>query len=317
MVDFMVAALQPVDHTLGFAGSLLANEAVVIQPEITGRIVAIHFTEGARVSKGELMVKTDDAELQAQLRQNDLQQDLAEAEWQRRRELLAVKGISQEELDGARVKYETLKATHDLLTAQVSHTEIRAPFSGTTGLRQVSEGAVVTPATTITTLQQTDPIKVEFAVPEQFAAELKPGIPITFTSASAPGEWTTTLYAVEPRIDPLTRTVTARARCANPDNRLVPGGFARIKLALASGKTGIMLPARAIIPVLNGQQVYVISGGKAEPRDVVLGRRSADAVEVTGGLQPGDSVVMSGLLQLKPGTPVKVKTRGNQPTQQP
>jgi len=317
LVDFMVTALQPVDHTLGFAGSLLANEEVVIQPEITGRIVAIHFTEGARVSKGDLMVKTDDAELQAQLRQNDLQQELAEGEWQRRRELLAAKGISQEELDGARVRYESLKATHDLLMAQIARTEIRAPFSGSAGLRQVSEESVVTPSTIITTLQQTNPIKVEFAVPEQFASELKPGVPITFTSESSAGEWSTTLYAVEPRIDPLTRTITGRARCANPGNSLVPGSFARVKLSLASGKTGIMIPARAIIPVLNGQQVYVIVGGKAEPRDVSLGRRSAEAVEVISGLQPGDSVVMSGLLQLKPGTPIKPKTTGNQPPKQP
>lgn len=316
-VEFMVAHPQPVDHTLTYSGTLLANEEIEVKPETTGRITEIDFTEGSFVEKGTLLIKTDDSELQAQLRQNTVQTELALNEWQRRKELLAAKGISQEEYDASRVKYEALAAAQDLLKAQIAKTVIRAPFSGITGLRQVSEGAVVNTSTVITTLQQTDPVKIEFSVPEQYAADLKPGVPISFTTEGAAGEWHTTLYAVEPGIDPATRTVKVRARCANPGRKLIPGGFARVSLVVSAGKEGLVIPARAIIPVLNGQQVYLVKEGKAVAQDVVLGRRNAEEVEITSGLQPGDTVVMSGLLQIKPGAPVMPKTKSNQAKEKP
>lgn len=303
-VEIFVTKSARVDFSLGFAGTLKANEETEIRPETDGRVVSIAFSEGQVVRKGTLLLKTDDSELQAQLRQNTVLTDQARREMNRRKELLKSRGISQEEYDAAQVKFESLEAEQELIKVKIAKTEIRAAFTGTVGLRMVSEGAYVNSSTLITTLQQVDPVKIEFSVPEQYFGSLKQGIPVEFSVEGSDRLFKGEVYAIDPRIEETTRTIRLRARCSNPDGYLLPGAFARVKFDLVTEKESIIIPARAIIPVLNGQQVFVVEKGIARTRDVTIGRRMAGEVEVTGGLNSGDSLVLSGLLQIKPGSSV-------------
>ncbi len=304
-VEVFVAKSAMVDFSLGFAGTLKANEETEIRPETDGRVVSVAFNEGQVVKKGTLLLKTDDSELQAQLRQNIVLTDQARREMNRRKELLKSRGISQEEYDAAQVKFESLEAEQELIKVKIAKTEIRAAFTGTVGLRLVSEGAYVNSSTLITTLQQVDPIKIEFSVPEQYFEHLRQGIPVEFSVEGSDRVFRGEVYAIDPRIEETTRTIRLRARCSNVDGYLLPGAFARVKFDLVTNKESIMIPARAIIPVLNGQQVFIIENGTAQTRDVTIGRRLEGEVEVTGGLNSGDSLVLSGLLQIKPGSKVK------------
>lgn len=316
-VDFIVVEPVAVDHSLGFAATLLANEAIEVRPEITGRLVSVGFDEGADVARGDVMFRIDDSELQAQLRKNQAELETARLEWERRKQLLEQQGISLEATQTAQTKYETLLATRDLLEAQAAKCVIAAPFNGKAGLRMVSPGAVVSSSTLMTTLTQTDPVKLEFAIPEQYLADLKTGAAVWFTTESNADRFDARVYAIDPRVDQQSRTVTVRAICPNPGNKLLPGGFAKANLAMLAGQKGIMIPAKAIVPVLNGQQVYTIQQGKAQPADVKTGRRTEEMVEILEGLNQGDTVVMSSLLQLRPGMAVKPRVKTTQPTSQP
>ncbi len=290
---------------MSFTGTILANEEAEIRTEAPGRIVLIGFEEGSHVEKGRLLLKINDAELQAQLLKNKVQLELATTEVSRKKELLSLRGISQEEFDISQNKFNTLEAEKQLILAQISKTEIRAPFSGTIGLRMVSEGAYITAATLITTLQQTDPVKIDFRIPEKYGAFAGKGKPISFTTEGSKDIYKAVVYATESRIDPETRTIQVRARCSNPGNRIIPGAFARIVLNMFPEQESILIPTSAVMPVLNGEQVYIVKGGLAQICRIETGVRSDSAVEVIKGLNTGDSLILTGLLQIKPEQKIK------------
>jgi len=306
-VNGMIANTSILDQAYSYTGTLLANEEVELRPEISAKVTGINFKEGSTVRKGDKLVKMFDADLQAQLKKVQLQIELAEKELSRKKELFQIKGISQEEFDVSENKLNTLKAEKDLLAAQISKTELIAPFSGIVGLRKVSEGAFVSNSTVITTLQQLDPIKVEFAVPEKFLSELAVGKEINFTVESSEDIFNAKIYATESKIDADTRSIKIRAICPNSSMKLFPGLFANIKLNYSPQKETLVIPARAVFPVLKGEQVFMVKGGKATPVDIKTGFRDGTQVEVLQGIAAGDTIVMSGLLQIKEGMPVKVR----------
>ena len=293
-------------QTLQVTGSVLANEEVSLMSEISGRITALNFREGANVSKGALLVKINDADLRATFKKLRVQEALALKDERRSKTLLDQDLLSNEEYDAALNKLESLRADLEKLQSDLAKTEIRAPFSGTVGLRSVSNGSTVTPATLIARVQQMDPVKVEFTIPERHAGSVRVGSPITFNVAGLDREFTGRVYAMEPKIDAATRTLRLRALAANPGRVLVPGAFAKVRLELSRVENAISIPTSSIVPHIDGQKVFVLKGGKAISQNIMTGVRSDTSVQVLDGLQAGDTVITSGLLQLREGAMVQV-----------
>jgi membrane fusion protein (multidrug efflux system) len=309
-VSAVVLAPTRLAETVASTGTLLADEGVELQPEVSGRIVAINFSEGARVREGDLLVKLNDADLRATQLGMARELELAERRERRTAELLAQGFVREDEYDAALNAVHVLQARIALTEAQIAKTEIRAPFEGIAGLRYVSEGAVVGTSTRIATLQRTDTLKVEFSVPEKYADRVRLGSPIAFLVAGSEVEFGGEVYARDPRIDPVTRTLTLRAFCPNPDGRLLPGAYAQVELTLAETGDALMVPAAALIPDLDATYVLVFSDGKAERRRVTTGMRTDTQVQVIGGLAGGEIVITSGLQQIRPGSAVEIDLAG-------
>ncbi len=286
------------------AGSVLANEAVALQTEAAGKITEIAFQEGRRVAEGDLLVKINDAELQAQLVQAQYRQRLAEDREARQKALLDKGGISREEYDATLNEVNVLRAATALTEAQIAKTELRAPFSGVIGLRNVSVGSFVNTSTEIATLQDLGSVRVEFSIPERYANRLQVGDTIYYVVEGQDGTFSGRIYAFEPRIEAGTRTLRVRARSSNTDGRLLPGAFANIELVFEEITDALAVPTIAIIPELGGKRLYLLQNGKAMPRPVETGIRLDDRVQVTTGIAPGDTVITSGIQQLRPGLDV-------------
>ncbi len=305
-VEAVVVEPQPLQDRLVTTGTILANEEVELRSEATGRIVHLAIEEGRRVQAGELLLKVNDQELQAQLQQARLRLRLAEDREQRQRQLLAKQGISQETYDATVNERDVQRAAVALIEAQIARTELRAPFDGLIGLRYVSEGSYISPSTRIATLQDIGTVKVEFSIPERHAHRVRVGNRIAFTVEGVEGTFEGRIYAYEPRIDAATRTLRLRARAANPQGRLLPGAFARVEVVFEEIPDALTVPAIAVIPVLGGKQVFVYRAGRAVVQPVETGLRLEDRVQVVAGLAPGDTVITSGLLQLRSGLPVEL-----------
>ncbi|MCX6240178.1 MAG: efflux RND transporter periplasmic adaptor subunit [Bacteroidia bacterium] len=306
-VDGKVVMMSSKDLSYSYTGSLLANEEIDIRPEISAKVTKILFQEGTKVNKGQLLVKMFDADLQAQLKKNKLQIELKTKEFERKKELLKLNGISKEEFETSENGLNTLIAEQDLLYAQISKTELNAPFSGIVGLRMVSEGSFVTNTTVITSLQQIDPIKVEFSIPEKYKQYLNENMEIKFTIEGIDRIYSARIYALESKIDAETRSIRIRALAPNPDRSLFPGSFVSIKLNLFPDKETIFITARAIVPLINGEQVFIVRNGKVDPVKVITGIRTETEVEILKGLQVNDTLIISGLLQVKEDMPVRVR----------
>lgn len=306
-VGAVVVAPAPIAEIVTSVGTLLPGEAVDLQPEVSGRIARLDFDEGAHVKKGDLLVKLDASELEAQQAAALLELELAERRERRTTELVAQGYVRAEEHDAARNALEVQRARIRLTAAQIAKTEIRAPFDGVTGLRYVSEGAVVNATTRIGSLQQIDPLKIEFSVPEKYAGRIAVGTPISFRVAGQEREFTGRVYVSDSRIDPTTRTVLLRGVIPNPDGALVPGASARVKVTIAESPEALMVPAAALVPDADSPYVFVAREGRAVRLPVVIGVRTDSSVQVLAGLEPGETVITSGLQQLRPGSPVEVE----------
>ncbi len=288
------------------SGTVLANEEVQLSAEEAGRITSINFVEGSTVKKGAVLVAINDSELVAQLNKVKYNQKLAEEREQRSRTLLQKEAVSQEEYDRMLTDLNTVKAEASLIMAQLEKTKIIAPFTGTIGLRQVSEGAFVTPGQRIATLTQLQPVKIEFSVPERFAQSVTKNSKIKFTMEGDTNKYTAEVYAVEPSIDPSTRSVSVRALHPNKNHELRPGSFARIEFKLNHMENALQVPAQAVIPELGGYKVFKISNGMAVQAEISVGIRTSEMVQVTQGLNPGDTVITTGILQLRNGMRVSI-----------
>ncbi len=301
----VVLAARPMTDRITTVGTLLANEDVDIRSEIAGRVESISFREGTRVVKNQVLVKIADAELRAQLARAESEFSNAQSEADRQKQLFEQSLTSQREYDTALNNLNIAKAEAELSRAQLAKTTIRAPFEGKVGLRFVSEGSYVSSATQIASIQDDTPIKLDFSVPERYAGRLKVGDEIRFTVQGNAHAFTGTIYALEPSIDSVTRTMRVRATSPNADGTLVPGAFADVEIVMGARET-ISIPAFALIPELKGHRVFVYASGKAESRSVQIGTRTDDAVEIVNGVSAGDTLITSALLQLKPGAAVTV-----------
>ncbi|MBA3901208.1 MAG: efflux RND transporter periplasmic adaptor subunit [Bacteroidetes bacterium] len=305
-VEAEIATKSRSENLIRSTGTTLSHDEVNIQSEVNGRIVKIHFTEGSMVNKGQLLVKLDDEELQALLKKSILEKKLAEEREQRHKRLLEIEAISQEEYDATKNAYEVFAAHISMLKAQIQKTEIRAPFSGTIGLRNVSEGAIIAPGAFIASLQNFSPIKLDFSVPEKYARQINPETEIFFTIEGSTETFTAKVFAIEPRIDPVSRTLKIRALSSNKEGKILPGAFANVSVQLGKASMVIRIPSQAIIPDISGAKVFTLKDGKATLTEVTTGIRTDARVHINSGLQEGDTVITSGILQIKSGMPVNV-----------
>ncbi len=285
-------------------GTILSNEEIELRSEISAKVIKVFFKEGSKVKKGDLLVKMNDAEQQAQLQRAQYRQALAEQMENRQQQLFERKFSSQEEYDSAVTELNIVKADVQLIKAQIKKSEIRAPFDGTVGLRYVSEGSYITPATRIATLQDNGTLKIDFAIPEKYASLIKPGDKISFTIQGSSKNYVGTVYALDPKIDVATRTLNMRAICPNLDGALFPGAFANVEVVFKE-KDALVAPAEALIPELKGNKIFLLKNGKAVSQSVETGIRTDKLVEITNGVQPGDTLITSAILQLRDGMAVR------------
>jgi membrane fusion protein (multidrug efflux system) len=305
-VNIHIVRPDTLDEQIFSTGTLVANEEVELRSEVAGKIIKIYFQEGSRVAKGDLLVKINDAEMQAQLLRELSRQELAEKAEQRQRQLFERALISQEAYDAARNELNTVKANIQLIRAQIEKTEIHAPFEGMIGLKYVSDGSYITPTTRIATLQDTHPIKIDFSIPEKYANVVRKNMKVRFKVQGLDRLYEGVVYAIEPKIDQATRTVLLRAISPNPTGELFPGSFAEVQLTLQRIENALTIPSEALIPDMAGQRVFVYKNGIAQSQRVQTGIRTATTIQITSGVSAGDSVITSGILQIRAGMPVLV-----------
>ena len=305
-VNGIVVKNENFSNSLSVAGSIEANEQVDIRSEISGLVTSIDFKEGSSVSKGEVLLKINDLELQAQLSQALTRQKLAQETEFRAANLLKKEAISTEEYDVALAELRSLQSQTQLIRAQLSKTLIRAPFSGKIGLRSISAGEYITPASNIARLVSTNPVKILFSIPEKYAGTIKINTIISFTVAGSKSVYTANVYAIEPGINVSTRTLQLKAKASNSNGDLLPGSFAKIDLPLTNTNDAILIPTESVIPVLMGKKVFISSNGKAKEVMVETGTRTEKSVLISSGLSVGDTVLTTGIMSLKNDAPVQV-----------
>lgn len=305
-VNGVVVAPQEFSNILSLSGSIEANEQVEIRSEVSGIAENIYFTEGAKVTKGQVLVKINDVELRAQAGAAKTRQNLASENERRAKLLLQKEAISQEEYDIASADFKTAQAQTQLINAQIAKTSIRAPFSGTIGLRNISPGTYVTPTTLIANLVNSNQLKITFSIPEKYASQMKLDSKISFTVAGTAENFEAKIYAIEPAVDVATRTLRVRALAQNTQGKLLPGTFANVALPLEKIKDAYVIPTEAIVPIQGGKKVFVSKNGQAQEVMVQTGTRTDKDIVVLTGLKAGDTVLTTGVLTLKKETPVKV-----------
>lgn len=306
-VDGIILQPQQFANTILVSGSIEANEQVQIRSQVTGVITHIFFKEGAKVKEGEALVKIDDAELQAQLTELLVRLDLASENEKRANLLLQKEGISREEYDISLSALKSLQAQAQIIRTQIAKTTIKAPFSGTIGLRNVSAGEYLSSDIVIANLVNINPVKITFSVPEKYSAKMKVNTQVRFTFAGSTKTYTATVYAIEPEIDAVTRTLQLRAKASNEDGALLPGSFANIELPLTIIKDALLVPTEAVIPMQDGKKVFIVEGGKAKEAKIETSSRTSTDLLVLSGLKAGDTVLTTGVMSMKSGTAVKVK----------
>jgi membrane fusion protein (multidrug efflux system) len=304
-IEGLILQPQHIEDNFIVSGNLVPMDEAVLMPETSGRIVSLNLPEGMRVSKGTLLVKLFDGDLQAQLQK--LQAELKNAKTIRDRQesLLKLNGISQNDYDQTVTQVATLEADIAAVNAQISKTEIRAPFDGTIGLKKVSEGAFVSPGTPIATIRADQQFKLDFSVPEVYAALLSKGIPVTFVIDGDTTVFHAEVIATEQGIDGSDMNLHARALVKEKSSRLLPGGSANVNIGLSVSDNALVVPSEAIIPQARFKNVIVCHGGKAEYAKVKTGIRRPADVQILSGLKAGDTVVVTGIQFIRPGTPLR------------
>lgn len=315
LVEVLLAKTKVLSSNIEVPGTLLPNESTEIRPEVSGRLVQLNVKEGSFVNQGTLLAKLNDGDLQAQMRKLEVQLKIAEQTENRQGQLLKIQGISQQEYDISLLQVHNLKADMDIIAEEIRKTEIRAPFSGKLGLKNISPGAFITSATIITTIGQVNQLKIQFNVPEKYGSLLRIGQSISFTVDGSTKDFTAGILATETTIEENTRSLAVRALIKNGDPVLIPGAFAKVKIVLGKNEDAIMIPNNVIVPQGRKKQVYLFKNNKSIPVDIVTGVRDSTNIQVLSGLNVGDTVITTGLLFLRPGGDVKLSNKNSSDNQ--
>ena len=294
LVDVLIADFNNLPSTVELNGNVLPQEMIEIRPEVN---------DGAAVAAGTLLARINNADLQAQQQQLQVQYDMAVKTEQRLKKLLEINGVNQADYDQALSQVNLITANKNILQAQLDKTEIRAPFSGVLGLRQISNGAYVTPSSVLTTLQSKDQFKLDFLVPESYLPLLKINQKVNVSSPHSSEILSATIVAFESNINNSTNNAKVRAKLHS--NKLKAGSF--VKINLDKSEKGIVVPTNAIIPDALSNQVVIVKNGKGKFQNVKTGIRNANVVQITEGINQGDSVVVGGVLFVRPNAELKIK----------
>lgn len=286
-------------------GSILADESVVIKSELSGKITSLNIKEGQPVSKGQLLFSINADEAQAAIRKQQYNIKLFRDQEKRQRTLLDKEYISAQEYEQSNNQLLTAQSDLKALQASLDRAYVRAPFSGVLGLTTATVGTYVSPGSEITTLSRVRPVKIDFAVPGRFATKVRVGDVVSITDEGTNKKYEAKVYAIDPQIDPVSRTQSVRARYSNQNNELRPGAFVKVNLQLGESTDALQVPTESVIPEASGYSIYTVQGGKMVPKKVKIGIRSDKVIQITDGLAVGDSVIRTGILQVKPGDAVK------------
>ncbi|MBD2770410.1 efflux RND transporter periplasmic adaptor subunit [Hymenobacter sp. BT664] len=306
-VQVYVVAATRLSDQVASTGSVLADESVTIQSEIAGKITSLNIREGQPVRKGQLLFTINAADVQAQLQKQEYNLKLYQDQERRQRALLEKEYISRQEYEQSNNALLTAQADLRALRVTLSKAYVRAPFDGVLGLRNTSVGAYVSPGTAITTLSRVKPVKIDFNVPSRFAQSVRVGDVVLVTDEATTKQIKAKVYAVNPQIDPVSRTLPVRAIYPNKNLELRPGGFVKVNLELGETATALQIPTEAVVPVASGYTVYTVRKGKAAVQPVNIGVRSDKVIQITKGLAVGDTVIRTGILQVKPGDRVSIQ----------
>ncbi|MBX9782927.1 MAG: efflux RND transporter periplasmic adaptor subunit [Chitinophagaceae bacterium] len=306
MVQGYIVKTGAVSEPLELPGTLLPLEETEIHPEVNGRIVGLYINEGSSISKGALMIKLFDGDLQAQLKKLKVQLQIAEKTEERSKELLKINGISQQDYDLTFLQVSNIKADIELIETNIAKTEIRAPYSGKIGFRNVSMGAYITPATIVTTIRQINQLKLQFSIPEKYASKIVMGQLIPFSIAGASQKFLAKVYATESIVSETTRGLNIRCLVQQSSNALVAGGFAKVDMDFAKNNNALLVPSQSILPQARGKKVILYKDGIATFADVQTGVRDSANVEIISGLKPGDTIITTGLMGIRPDAKLKL-----------
>lgn len=311
-VDVYIVQTQTVSEAIEIPGTIVASESTEIHPEVSGRIVSLNVREGAYVNKGAVLAKLYDADLQAQRRKLEVQLKMAQQTEDRYNQLQKIGGISKQDYDVTALQVSNIRADLAIINTEIAKTVVRAPFSGKLGLKEISTGAYVTPQSVIATIQKTNGLRLDFNVPEKYTSQIKNGQYVNFTVEGSNRSYTAVVMATNAGITEATRSLTYRAQVKGDETGLVPGGFAKVRLAFEPNHNAIMIPTQAIISQARGKKVYVYKDGKADFVDVTTGVRDSSNIQILSGINKGDTIIVTGLLSLKPDAKVNIKQVVNQ-----
>ena len=305
-ISAYIVGAQTIENQINANGTFVPSEEVELRPEISGRVVAVNINEGKYVAKGTTIVKLYDEDIKAQMQKIEAQLAIAQKNADRIKQLSAVNGTSQVEVDNAQNQLNMLNADLNIQRLQLQKTEVKAPFSGFIGFKNVSIGAFATNSTVFTTMQQRNPIKFDFNVPEKYQSSIAVGKKVQFTADNEKVLHTATIVALDPRIDVNSRSIRVRAQTENGSNTYTPGAFANVVLDLEKRSNTLMIPTQCIIPEARNKKVMLIKNGKAKPTIVETGIREESQIEITSGLSLGDTILATGILLVRPDMSVKI-----------
>ena len=314
-VEAQKVVVASLPQTLTAVGSLRSDESITVRPEAAGRISAIGFREGQRVTKGETLLQLDPAVNDAEVQQARANLTLAKSKFDRAVDLAKSNFISGQARDEAENNLKVAQAAAALAEAKRAKMEIKAPFSGIIGLRSVSVGDYVKEGTDIVNLESIDPLKVDFRVPEVYLTQVRIGQPLSITLDAFPGKsYEGRVMAVNPLVDAAGRAVVIRAQIRNADTSLRPGMFARVRLVTGGVQQAVVVPEQALVPQGEDQFVFKVVDGKAQRSRVDVGQRRDGKAEILDGIAADDVVVTAGQLKLRDGVAVHVVESGAAPT---
>jgi membrane fusion protein (multidrug efflux system) len=306
-VDAMIVKPASFNYAVDASGTIQAQEFVELKPEMSGRIVMLNINEGSQVKQNDLLAKLNDDDLKAQLQKAQSQHEIAERNLSRLSKLKEAEGLNQQEYDIAENQVNNLKADIDYTRAMIRKTEIRAPFNGLIGLRNVSIGAFVSNTDILATLQQVDKLKVDFVLPENQLNILQKGMNVLVNDPRTSEQYQARIIAIEPQINATTRNIKVRAQLENAF-KLSPGSFVKVLISVDKRSNAILVPTNCIIPDSRNKKIVIIKNGKAQFTPVETGYRTEDKVEITKGLAVGDTIALNGILYLRPDIAVKVNS---------
>lgn len=306
VVDGFLVTPQTISDKIEVPGSLLPAEETQIRTEVSGRVVSLNFQEGTVVKQGDLLVKLFDQDLRATLRKLQVQLEIAIKNEERLRELLTINGISQQDYDLSKLEVENLKADIETTRIAISKTEIRAPYQGKVGLRNISLGSYLSPSDIITTIRQVDQLKLEFSIPEKYAKDVQAGGKVIFRVDGGAQDHIASVIATEGGVDQTTRTLRIRALVVSNHPDLVPGVFAKVLLQLGNSKDALLIPTQAVLPQIRNKQVILYKKDSALFSVVETGIRDSVYVQILSGIKAGDTVVTTGLMAIRPNAKIKI-----------